>query len=284
MQPPSRFRTIVAGLTISVACTGCFTPFLDLRAGHADVFRNRDGRALECQQLRHDTVYLRDEINRLANLPPSNAIKDLMERPCWNEGCLLNIALMPFFAIAWTAGRADQLALAERTLADREAALRDLDCPADKASTPPARDDDARSAANADPATSSTVASSIDSARIAAFTGPARWHPDQSMHSGGKVPPPDGITGRLAVFADGGVVFFERVGTAGHEVPVRIPRTTIALVRCTLPAFALHLRDGTREHFEALSEPLGVTDAMTTSRACALVRDAGTARQYVRDK
>ena len=113
-------------------------------------------------------------------------------------------------------------------------------------------------------------------APVARFDGPARWNPEWPTGLFGTPPPSDGVVGRLVVFADGSVVFFERVGTANVEVPYKVAREAIIHVQCTQPSFAMLRADGSRERFAALTAD-GVTDDQVTARVCDMVRDPGGA-------
>lgn len=123
---------------------------------------------------------------------------------------------------------------------------------------------------------SPAVAPASGVAPVARFDGPARWNPEWPTGLFGTPPPSDGVVGRLVVFADGSVVFFERVGTANVEVPYKVAREAIIHVQCTQPSFAMLRADGSRERFAALTAD-GVTDDQVTARVCHMVRDPGGA-------
>lgn len=260
MQSPLRLRRRVIGL-VAVACMGCQTQNPLLKPGHLKDSGADEARVVDCRQLEHDADYLRAEIKRWNALLPylwwSVAQPGSFVVPgpgCSGENCLLSLALMPVSVIAGAVLKADNLDKYEQTLASREKAMRELECPGSPRST-----DAAFGVA----------------APAAVFDGPARWHPDPSMLGFGVEPPARGVAGRLVVLADGGVVFFERVGSAGAEVPYNVPREAVVHVQCAVPTFAIRRVGGATERFAALNDASGADDETTTLRACRLVRDPG---------
>ena len=160
--------------------------------------------------------------------------------------------------------------------------MREIGCPDERPSTATVRSGASTQSATAEATRSPAVEPASGVAPVARFDGPARWNPEWPTGLFGTPPPSDGVVGRLVVFADGSVVFFERVGTANVEVPYKVAREAIIHVQCTQPSFAMLRADGSRERFAALTAD-GVTDERVTARVCHMVRDPGGALPHAPD-
>lgn len=286
MQSPLRFRRALAGL-ISLACAGCQTAHYDLYGAQVRGLKGVDSRELTCDQLQLDASNLRSEMDRLATLFPGAthpgevalALAVLLTCPI-NPGCWLYV---PPYLISWNIEKAIKLDEYQRRLANHQVAMREIGCPDERPSTATMiRGGAPTQSATAEATRSPAVEPASGVAPVARFDGPARWNPEWPTGLFGTPPPSDGVVGRLVVFADGSVVFFERVGTANVEVPYKVAREAIIHVQCTQPSFAMLRADGSRERFAALTAD-GVTDDRDTARVCHMVRDPGGALPHAPD-
>lgn len=285
MQSPIRCRRILAVL-VSLACAGCQTAHHDLHGAQVSGLKGVDSRELTCDQLQLDAGNLRNEMDRLATLFPGAthpfevalALAVLLTCPV-NPGCWL---LVPPYLVSWNIEKAIKLDEYQRRLANHEVAMRETGCPDERPSSATIRGGAPMQSAAAEATTSLAVEPASGLAPVARFDGPGRWNPEWPTGLFGTPPPPDGVVGRLVVFSDGSVVFFERVGTANVEVPYKVAREAIIHVQCTQPSFAMLRADGSRERFAALTAD-GVTDDQVTARVCHMVRDPGGARPHAPD-
>ncbi len=117
-------------------------------------------------------------------------------------------------------------------------------------------------------------------ALVPLFEGPGLWHPEWRSVPSERRPPAQGVAGRLVVSADG-VVFHERVGTSGVEVPYRIGRDEIVRVDCAPPRVVIQRVRGGSESFtvlrgEGAGGDGGMTDVGLAEQVCGLIRNQFT--------
>lgn len=176
MQPPLRFRRILAGL-VSLACAGCQTAHYDLYGAQVRGLKGVDSRELTCDQLQLDAGNLRREMDRLATLFPGAthpgevalALAVLLTCPI-NPGCWL---LVPPYLISWNIEKAINLDEYQQRLANHQVAMREIGCPDERPSTATIRGGAPTQSATAETTTSLAVAPASGAAPVARFDGPA---------------------------------------------------------------------------------------------------------------